>query len=192
MIAAAVFTAGVGGAAPGSGRMLVGHKEPLREERLPKAIPLGCGLRIVEWRPGPPGPDRIAWMEDLCARGLRAFQRVAAEGGAKLRRSGPLAWRLALIPVGRCYRCIDDLEHRFASTSREPNVWGITFPRSGWTFIASDMPPELFEEVFLHELFHALSAFHGLLPRSAQPSEEQLIANELGAMAFPGRVKREP
>jgi hypothetical protein len=155
-------------------------KMPTRAELLDQPISLTglCStVKIVEWRPTPgkeattsPSPDAIHAVDDICNQAVAAFEPFVHEQGyITVHPLDGFHHRLSLMPAdvhdhGLDPRNLNDTRERFAHR-RVPDryVWGLTTEEERMTFMDNGVlaHPDLFRDIFTHEMFHALSMFSG-------------------------------
>jgi len=163
---------------------VVGHMPPLEEELLSDPITLHCGIVITEWQGGKPTAESIKNMNTLCNEALSAFFPFVKHHKLKAERYGAFNWSLSLIPDGECYRCLNDLDYRFAQRAFLNKVWGYTDVYAKYIWIVNKPEWNFYKTVFVHELFHAMSVYYGVWHNHAETNAERCSIDEKYAEAF--------
>lgn len=164
---------------------LPGHMQPWPDEELASPVRLACGVTIVEWTAGSPRtPAVIAKLDAICSRAVAAFPEFALKHHLpRPRMVRPFTWPLSLIPEGACYRCLNDTEYRF-STRAVHWLWGYTSRNAAATLMLSDTDSPVFERIFTHEIWHAMSMYYGVFEQHAGGDDEKIRADEALAEGF--------
>lgn len=169
---------------------------PLADEMLSQPVTLSgtCdGVVVREWREGDPGTERtpaaIRVMDRLCNRALGAFEGFIDRHGLERVHSLPFSWSVAVIPDEDCYRCLNDLTYRFSTRSAQIDVWGYTSLTHRFIFIlnqvqVSGKPSLLWQKVWVHKLFHALSKHYGIFESHAGTDAKRAKVDERYAKKF--------
>jgi len=161
-----------------------GNMEPFPEEQLAKPIYLKddcAGVVITEWQGiKPPSTERLS---KLCNLARQNFACFINSKGINTNSSERFIWRISFIPIGSCYRCLNDTEYRFYDRAVK-NVWGYTSYNHRYTFVLSEVNYPVFERVFLHELFHAMSIFYGVFDNNGVDDDERISNDEWLAYKF--------
>ena len=169
---------------------------PLADEMLLNPITLSdkCeGVVVREWREGEPGTEAtraaIRVMDRLCNRALGAFERFTDRHGLERVHSLPFSWSVSVIPDGDCYRCLNDLTYRVSSRSEQIEVWGYTSLTHRFIFILNQVqvngkPGVLWQKIWVHELFHALSMYYGIFESHAGTDAKRVKIDERYAKKF--------
>lgn len=146
-------------------KQIVGHMKPLSSELLAHPIHLQCGETIREWRGTHPTPKLIQHLNVLCNKAIAAFLPFLKTQNLKAPHFNHFKWNLSLSPDGSCYRCMNDVNHRFYNRFFHNAVWGYTTGDKRYTFMISNTHRKKepsFDKIFTHELFHAMSYASGL------------------------------
>ncbi|MBE7483093.1 MAG: hypothetical protein HS104_24360 [Polyangiaceae bacterium] len=169
---------------------------PLAEEMLSEPITLSdkCdGVVVREWREGGPGteatPAAIRVIDKLCNRALGAFEGFIDRHGLARVHSQPFTWSVSVIPDEDCYRCLNDMTYRFSRRSAQVEVWGYTSLNHRFIFILNQVqvngkPGLLWQKVWVHELFHALSMHYGIFESHAGTDAKRVKIDERYAKKF--------
>ena len=189
----ATLVAGAARAEMGAGSFTM---TPLADEMLSKPITLSdkCdGVVVREWRETDPGteatPAAIRVMDRLCNRALGAFERFTDRHGLERVHSLPFSWSVSVLPDEDCYRCLNDLTYRFSTRFAQIEVWGYTSLTHRFIFVLNQVqvngkPGLLWQKVWVHELFHALSMYYGIFESHAGTAAKRVKIDERYAKKF--------
>src|SRR5690606_17338449 len=133
---------------------VIGHPAPLKSELLENPIKLECPVTIKEWRGNKPTQSVINDLSFLCKLSWYKFPEFIKSKGYKLNNSGK-DYSASFITDSKSYRNLNDLTYRFNTRSKE--VYGNTHYKSQYIFITNDYNLDIFYEVWVHELYHAMS-----------------------------------
>ena len=168
-----------------------GHIMPLASELLPDPIVLDCGVVIQEWRGVHIDAQAIEQVSAVCDLAVEAFVPFIARHGLSVVDDRPFYFTASFIPDTTDYRGLNDRRWRFANRSTRNEVWGYTSHTNSHIFILSDNRHPQFEATFVHELYHALSWYHGVfdsLPGATMT--ERFAQEERLAIQFEREVTR--
>lgn len=174
---------------PAHAENTTGPMPPLPSELLAKPIRLSgscSGVVIREWH-GNPSKKAIRLLDILCRGAVAAFPSFIEEQNLKPESVGRLEWNVALLTDGHCYRCMNDLERRFAERAGMGDLVGYTNRTDGYVFITSGIfgsdgkPKAIWVESWIHELWHTLSQTSGVYYQHLWGDEE---IDELYARKF--------
>ena len=160
---------------------LTGHIMPLDSELLSPSIHLACGLTIKEWRGGPRDRARV---ESLCMLAIKSLDPYLKENHLEKIHNRPFDWSASLLPWGKCYRCINDLDWRFRYRQARFLVTGYTSLSYQYTFTVGNIEHRNFDVSFLHEMWHAMSYYYGIYDNHPGDEAAKLIADEHLAVGF--------
>ena len=156
-----------------------GHMPPFPKEELASPIKLQCGATIHEWRGTT--TDR-AKAERLCSLALKNFVPYLKTQDLEPKHSAPFAWPIAMMPDGKCYRCMNDTKWRFIHRPYKGYVTGYTSYTQNWMFMLGSPSHKDFDVTMVHELFHAMSDYYGIV--DGYPTNRQISDNERMAVEF--------
>lgn len=169
---------------------------PLPEELLSKPITLSdaCdGVVVREWREGGAGteasPAAVRVMDRLCTHAVAVFDGFIERHGLERAHSLPFRWSVSVLPDEDCHRCLNDLTYRFSTRFAQIEVWGYTSLDDRFIFIlnqvlVSGRPGPLWQRVWVHELFHALSMHYGIFASHAETDAKRVKIDERFAKKF--------
>ena len=158
-----------------------GHMTPLADERLTQPISLSCGVTIYEWRGGKIDQPRV---DKLCRMATSYFFPYLETQGIEPQHRNSFSWSMALIPQGKCYRCMNDLQYRFKNRPIRIYLAGYTSFTISWLFmVGGDRHPD-FNVTMVHELFHAMSEHYGVFAGHPGSEVDKVIADEKLAVGF--------
>jgi hypothetical protein len=160
---------------------VVGHMQPFSEERLSHPVQLRCGVTIYEWRGI--GINR-GHANKLCSLAVDNFVPYLKTKHLKPVHDNPFRWSMALIPDGRCYRCMNDVKWRFINRPIRVYVTGYTSFTQRWLFMLGNTNRRDFDVTMVHELFHAMSYYYGVLDQHPGSEYEQIARDERLAVGF--------
>lgn len=161
-----------------------GPMTPLQEERLSPPLELPCGLVITEWRGGASDAAAQRHVATLCRLARSHFGRYIRRAGYHRTHHRPFHYRAALLPTGVEYRALNDTTWRFRGRTDPTLIWGTVVQDLGYMFLVGDTTEESFDVTFLHELFHAMSFFYGVVDQHGGTLEERKDAEERLARGF--------
>jgi len=152
--------------------------QPLASERLNNPIELDCGIFIKEWRGG---KKDIKLVNKLCSKSLDYYPAFLKKHNLKRKHTWIFRFSMALVPDGRCSRCMNDLDDRFVERPQQSILIGYTSANQRWTYLIGDTYHPEFKVTFVHELFHALNVFYGLwTPTEAEEDLAEAFTYDLG------------
>jgi len=160
---------------------VLGHLAPLPHEVMGSPVRLDCGATITEMRGG--NPD-VRKLNALCNQAAQGFKAFVEHRGYKLAHNMEFEWSISFIPYGKCYRCLNDTEHRFYTRTVDSPVWGITDQTHRYMFVLSDKRSREFTVTFVHELFHSMSMHYGVYNSHPGGYGEKSQADEVLAEDF--------
>lgn len=159
------------------------HPDPFPDEMLDTSIKLNCPILITEWRGSELNKDVIQDMSELCRVSFEFFPLFMKSKGYKI-NAPEFMFKASLIPDNEEYRSLNDTEYRF-HTRVTKQVYGYAFYRARYIFMTSDYNLDRFNEVWVHELFHAMSYMYGTFD---QHSGDNLSTDESLAREFSGLI----
>jgi hypothetical protein len=140
---------------------IVGHMQPFQEERLDTPMTLNCGVTIYEWR----------------GSGIKTKRMEPAH-------DQPFRWSMALMPDGRCYRCMNDVQWRFAYRPVKQYVTGYTSFNQRWLYMFGNTGHREFDVTMVHELWHAQSYYYGIINQYPGDDDAKVARDERMAVGF--------
>jgi hypothetical protein len=160
---------------------IVGHMQPFQEERLDTPMTLNCGVTIYEWRGS--GINR-AHAEKLCQLAVDNFIPYLKTKRMEPAHDQPFRWSMALMPDGRCYRCMNDVQWRFAYRPVKQYVTGYTSFNQRWLYMFGNTGHREFDVTMVHELWHAQSYYYGIINQYPGDDDAKVARDERMAVGF--------
>ncbi len=174
----------------------VDEMPPLASELLARPFHLtGSCSRVVirEWEVTVHGTERarraFEALDALCHQAVALFPVFARNQGLKPQRHGPLDWSMALIPDGYCFRCMNDIKHRFTNRFSFGDVWAFTSWPERYIYLTNlvfvgDAPRPVWRKSVIHELWHAQSMSSGIYDHHATDPWDRYDIDERYAERF--------
>lgn len=136
-----------------------GHIYPLPSEEMSPPLRLSCGVVIREWRAVPITDAAKKKVDRLCTTAADYFVPFMRKHGYKVSKADldGFYFQYSMIPNNSQYRNLNDIKYRFHDRSWTIPVWGWTDHVDEWVFMIGNFWNPLFDKVFVHETFHALS-----------------------------------
>lgn len=159
---------------------IVGHMQPLDNEKLETPINLKCGMTIYEWRGG---TKDISILNKYCSLALENFGTfIKKHKGIDIEPS--LNFSMSLIPDTKKYRDLNDMRYRFIDRQQQVEVWGYTSYSNRYVFLISNIDLAEFKTVLVHEVFHAISMSSNVFDSHPGDKYEKYKADEKLARKF--------
>jgi hypothetical protein len=163
---------------------VVGHMEPFSSELLDKYIKLDCGAMIQEVRGG---PLDYAKLNSLCSHARSNFFKFVDSKKQSTfdNREDKFTWNISFLPIGSCYRCLNDESYRFKDRFiKGITVTGYTDRSAKYSFAISNTGDSEFTVTFVHEMFHAMSMYYGVYENHPGDYAAKSRADETLAQEF--------
>lgn len=157
---------------------------PFFEEILLQPVELKCGAVVMEWQ-GKHSDQDVDRLNYLCSYAEKKFWEFIKNKGFDIKRNRDFHFQVSLLADGTGYRQLNDLRYRFQNRfgARGKEVWGYVYRDTHYLFVFNDVDAWNFDDIFIHELFHALSIYYGLFDSHSNKVDEQL------ALEFETRYK---
>ena len=160
---------------------IVGHQQPLKSEVI-NPIVLDCGFIIEEFWGEKITKGFIQRLNDTCLLAHSNFGPFLRRNGLKKAHDIEFYWSGSFIPDGTCYRCLNDIEYRFANRPNKEMLSGYSNLDDLHSFIGVNRDDVIV--TFLHELYHAMSEYYGVFDTLGNTFEERVVRDESLARQF--------
>lgn len=136
-----------------------GIEEPVESEKI-NSIGLSGNckfFKIIEWQKQ---SQNVEIIDKICNSSFKELTEFASKNKCSLRQGKDLDFKISLLSLGNCDRCLNDINGRFYFRLRHYKdnqiipIWGYYRKDLNLVFLRDDIGSDEFKLTFLHELFH--------------------------------------